>query len=324
MGSRPISAAHQVDVDVPAKYSPERRHRLTDLALRELAASQHGVLTLDQLRERGLSERAIRDRAAGGRLRRVHRGVYALDRLDQRGRWMAAILACGERAVISHRSAGALHGLVGEGLAVDVTAPRGARRGRAGIAMHGRTLPPDDVTLGDGVPCTAPMRTLLDLAGTIDAGALNRAIARSEELRIFDLAAVEQLLARTRHLPGRAALASAVANFDAPSAATRSPAEKRFLVAIRRARLPQPSVNVWIPLPEGGGYRPDFLWRERWLIVEIDGRSYHARRAAFEHDRRRDRRLRLLGYETVRYAAREVSRSPAAVVAELACFLSAR
>jgi very-short-patch-repair endonuclease len=81
---------------------------------------------------------------------------------------------------------------------------------------------------------------------------------------------------------------------------------------------------VWIPLPEGGGYRPDFLWPERRLIVEIDGRSYHARRAAFEHDRRRDRRLRLLGYETVRYAAREVSRSPAAVVAEVTCFLSVR
>lgn len=320
----PISAAHLVDVDVSAKYSPERRHRLTDSALAELAASQHGVLTLAQLRERGLSDRATCDRAAGGRLRRIHRGVYALDRLDRRGRWMAAVLACGKQAVISHRSAGALHGFVSEGPTVDVTAPRGSRRARAGIAMHGRTLALADVTVDDGVSCTAPMRTLLDLAGTIDAGELNRAIARSEELRLFDLLAVEQLLARTRNQPSRAALAAAVATFDAPSAATRSPAEKRFLVAIRRARLPQPSVNVWIPLPEGGGYRPDFLWRERRLIVEIDGRGYHARRAAFEHDRRRDRRLRLLGYETVRYAAREVSRSPAAVVAELTCFLSAR
>lgn len=190
--------------------------------------------------------------------------------------------------------------------------------------MHGRALASADVTVDDGVPCTVPMRTLLDLAGTIDARELNRAIARSEELRVFDLAAVEQMLARTRNQPGRAALASAVAAFDASSAATRSGAERRFLLAVRGARLPQPSVNVWIPLPEGGGYRPDFLWQERRLIVEIDGRSYHARRAAFEHDRRRDRRLRLLGYETVRYAAREVSRSPAAVVAEIACFLSAR
>jgi len=280
------------------------------------------VLTLAQLRERGLSDRATQDRAAGGRLRRIHRGVYAIDRLDQRGRWVAAILACGEGAVVSHRSAGALHGLVGEGSAVDVTAPRGSGRTRSGIAMHGRALPLDDVTVEDGVRCTTPTRTLLDIAGTVDARELARAIARAEELRVFDLMAVERLLARTRGQPGRAVLAAAFATFDAPVAATRSGAEKRFLLAIRRTRLPPPEVNVWIPLPEGGGYRPDFLWRERGLIVEIDGRDYHARRAAFEHDRRRDRRLRLLGYETVRYAAREVARSPAAVAAEVASLLS--
>lgn len=190
--------------------------------------------------------------------------------------------------------------------------------------MHGRSLAPDDVTVDDGVPCTVPMRTLLDLAGTVDAHELNRSIARSEELRTFDLMAVERILASSHGQPGRAALASAIATFDTSSAATRSAAERGFLLAVRRARLPQPDVNVWIPLQEGGGYRPDFLWRERRLIVEVDGRSYHARRAAFEHDRRRDRRLRLLGYETVRYAAREVSRSPATVVAEIACFLSAK
>jgi hypothetical protein len=187
--------------------------------------------------------------------------------------------------------------------------------------MHGRSLPLDDITVEDNVRCTTPARTLLDLAGTVDARELARAIARAEELRVFDLTAVEQLLARTRGLPGRAALAAAIATFDAPAAATRSGAEKRFLLAIRRILVPPPEVNVWIPLPEGGGYRPDFLWRDRRLIVEIDGRDYHARRAAFEHDRRRDRRLRLLGYETVRYAAREVARSPAAVAAEVASLL---
>ena len=236
---------------------------------------------------------------------------------------MAAVLACGGPAVISHRSAGALHGLVGEGSAVDVTAPRGSHRTRPGIAVHGRTLPLEDVAIEDGVPSTTPMRTLLDLAGTVDAGTLASAIARAEELRVFDLATVQQLLARMRGQPGRAALAAGIATFDAPAAAVRSGEEKRFLLAIRRARLPAPEVNVWIPLPDGDGYRPDFLWRERRLIVEVDGRRYHARRAAFEHDRQRDRRLRLLGYSTVRYAAREVARSPAAVAAEVAAFISA-
>ena len=236
---------------------------------------------------------------------------------------MAAILACGEGTVLSHRSAGALHGLIRERAAVEVTAERGTRRTRPGIAVHGRALQPEDVTLNGRVPCTTPMRTLLDLAGVVDAPELARAIARAEELRVFDLRSAESLLARARHQPGRAVLATAIAGFDASVASTRNEAEKRFLLEVRRARLPEPEVNAWIPLPDGGGYRPDFLWRQRRLIVEIDGRRYHARRAAFEHDRRRDRRLRLLGYETVRYAAREVARTPADVTTEVAALLAA-
>ncbi len=105
-------------------------------------------------------------------------------------------------------------------------------------------------------------------------------------------------------------------------AITRSEAELRFLALVRMAGLPEPEVNAWIPLPEGSGYRPDFLWRKRRLIVEVDSRSHHALRRAFEHDRRRDRRLLGAGFVTVRFPAREVLRNRADVIRELRALLS--
>ncbi|NLT06976.1 MAG: DUF559 domain-containing protein [Solirubrobacterales bacterium] len=295
---------------------------MTDAALRARAARQHGVLTVAQLRSLGLGARAIRSRAATGRLRRMHRGIYAVIPPDQRAQWSAAVLACGEGAVLSHRSAASLHGLLRERSDVHVTVPRGRARPRAGLVVHLGSLDPDDVDQQDGIACTSVARTLLDVAASVSAAELRRAVARSEELRTFDLTAIRRVLARSRGVPGRRVLATLLADYEEP-ADLRSPAEAALLAALRRTNLPSPAANVWLALPEGGGYRPDLLWRDARLIVEIDGRTYHARRAAFEHDRRRDRRLRALGYDTVRYSAREVSRDPAGTVREIASFLTA-
>ncbi len=195
------------------------------------------------------------------------------------------------------------------------------RRGRPGIVLHRATLDPNDQTILDGIPCTTWARTLVDVASTVPRDRLERALVLAEERGEFDLTAVRRQIARMRGQRGCAALASVLSTFD-HRAVTRSVAEAHFLALVRRRRLPEPEVNVWIPLPEGGGYRPDFLWRDRKLIVEVDGRAHHSLRRAFDHDRQRDRRLLQAGYVTVRFPAREVLNEPARVEHELGSILS--
>ncbi|MEX1142553.1 MAG: DUF559 domain-containing protein [Thermoleophilaceae bacterium] len=237
---------------------------------------------------------------------------------------MAAVLAVGSGAVFSHRSAAALWGVGREtGPPVDVTVRGGTTRTRPGIRIHSSgALSAIDLGAEAGIPCTALPRTLLDLATVVDRRSLARAVDRAEELRVFDRQAIDELLARSHGLRGTAALAAVLAEYRRPTI-TRSEAEERFLALVRQAGLSEPRVNAWLAGPEGGGYRPDFLWTEARLIVEIDGREHHARRRAFEHDRRRDRRLALAGFETRRYAASELMREPERVIAEVRAFLAA-
>jgi Transcriptional regulator, AbiEi antitoxin len=176
---------------------PSRR----DAELARLAAEQHGVVALRQLPELGLSSSAVRSRVASGRLHRVHRGVYAVGHrvLGVEGRWIAAVLACGRDAVLSHRSAAALWSLrPTTRTAIDVTVPRRVGLSRPGIDVHRATgLEPGDLTRVRGVPCTTVARTLVDLAEVIDRRELARACEQAEVLRRFDARALEGALART-------------------------------------------------------------------------------------------------------------------------------
>ncbi len=233
------------------------------------------------------------------------------------------MLACGG-AVLSHRSAAALWGFGEEGPRVDVSAPGRAGRSRTGIEVHrGATLGPDDVTVCDRVPCTTPARTLLDLAAVADRRTLERAVDRAEELRAFDLDALQELLQRNPRRHGRRALVAILTEYDGPTA-TRSGAEEHMLELVAKAGLPQPQTNVWIPLTGNTGYEADLLWADARLIVEVDSRAHHTHRKAFVHDRRRDRKLALAGYETRRYAAAELQSRPEHVIDELRHFLSLR
>lgn len=231
--------------------------------------------------------------------------------------------ACGADAVLSHRSAAALWDLVADRPSrVDVTVSRRPGRTRGGIAVHrGEALAPADVATHEGIPCTTVARTLLDLASAVDRRTLERAVDEAEARRRFDLAEVQDVLRRHPGRPGTRALTAILADYQAP-AATRSGSEVRMLSLIADAGLPRPCTNVWIALDGGGGYEADFLWPDRRLIVEVDGRTHHARRRAFAHDRRRDRRLALAGFETRRYAATELTATPARVTAELRAFLA--
>lgn len=297
-----------------------------EAAIARWAERQHGVISLFQLLSLGLSKSAVSKRAREGRLIRIHRGVYAVGhgRLTIRGYWMAAVLAYGPSAVLSHRSAAALHGIRPDNRPKsDVTVPKPSARSRPGIAVHrSTTLLPADITTIDGIPCTSLARTLLDLAEVIDRQGVERAVSQAEVLGTFDLREVEDVLSRATGRRGAGVMRSVLAEYAGPTL-TEKELEARFLALCRAASLPEPEVNAWITLDDGIAYQIDFLWRAERLAVETDGWESHRTRQAFEHDRRRDRRLRLAGLEVVHFTWRDVEREPDEVTAELAALREA-
>jgi hypothetical protein len=292
-----------------------------DIAVAQLAFRQHGVVTFAQLRDAGLGEGAINLRGRNGRLHRLHRGVFAVghSRISREGRWLAAVLALGEGAVLSHVSAAALWGIRHSSSSyVHVTVPTsGGRHRRRGIVVHrSLTLGPADVDEEQAIAVTSVSRTLLDLAGVLAPGRLERAIEQSLALRLFDLRAVDAVLAANPRRPGAAALAEIIARIhDEPSLA-RLELEALMLDLCDAHGIERPEVNVLIE-----GIEVDFLWRTHRLIVETDGRQWHDTPHGFARDRERDERLTVLGYRVVRFTYRRVADHPDAVAATLRALL---
>lgn len=263
-----------------------------------VASRQHGVLSIEQLREAGIARGALQRRVESGRLHRVHRGVYAVGHpgISIQGRWMAAALAYGDEAVVSHQSAAALWELLRprEGL-IDVSVPgRGGRQRRHGIRLHRcPALHRPVVTRRLGIPVTTPARTIHDLRGAVSAKLLRRAIRQAAVLGL-PLAEVE-------------------------GDRTRSDLERDFLRLCRLYRLPAPEVNVRI-----GEHRIDFLWRDPRVAVETDGYRYHRGRQAFRDDRRRDLELRERGFEVIRLSEEQVDEEPERVAEVLREVLASR
>jgi very-short-patch-repair endonuclease len=312
---------------VPSAYRTLRRQPPRDRSVARVAAGQHTVISLDQLRALGLTASAVRSRVTSGRLHPIHRGVYAVGhgRLTREGRWMAAVLACGPEAVLSHRSAAALWGIRPDNRAkIDVSVPSRSVRSRPGIDVHrSLTLVPADRTRVDGMPCTTLARTLLDLAEVVNGRGLERAIEQAEVLRLFDLRAVEDVLARANGRRGAGVLRSVLAAMEEP-ALTDTDLEERFLTLCRAARLPRPEVNEWLVIDDLPAIKADFLWRAERLVIETDGWESHGTRRAFEHDRRRDERLKLAGYEPLRFTWRRIIREPNGVMRTVAELLARR
>jgi very-short-patch-repair endonuclease/predicted transcriptional regulator of viral defense system len=305
---RPVAREWTIPPEIQTLFAT----RGIDAAIAALAQRQHGVLSLPQLRRFGLGTSGARERVRTGRLHRVHQGVYAVGHplLTAEGRWMAAVLACADGALLSHRSAAALWGLgAGGGPLLDVTAARRVGRGRAGIRVHWRpAVCAADAGSCRGVPCTTVARTLLDLAAILRPAKLERAIDTAEQLRLYDGRAIDELLAQARGERGTRMLRETIERLDPISAQTRTEIERLMLVLCRTHSLPQPVVNGWIQL-DGIGFEPDFLWPQARLIVETDGGT-HRTRKAFEADRRRDQLLTAAGYTTLRFTWRQVTTEP--------------
>jgi predicted transcriptional regulator of viral defense system len=293
-----------------------------------LARRQHGVLSLRQLGTIGLSASGVRNRVASGRLHRVHRGVFAVGHplLSRDGRRMAAVLACGAGAALSHRSAAAHRGLRADGRnAIDVISQRRPGRRIDGITAHsGATLLARDVELVDAIPTTTLARTLLDLADVVTPRQLERAVEQAEVLRALDMRAITDVLTRADGRRGAATLRAVLAEVRLGTTTTRNDLEEAFLAICRDAGRPPDGVNVWIPYPEGGGAEADFVWQRHNLIAEVDGRATHLTPRAFEHDRRRDQRLAALGWRVVRFSWRQVATEPDDVAATVSALHAAQ
>jgi hypothetical protein len=271
-----------------------------DVEVARIAATQHGYVTRSQLLHAGFDRNAIAHRVRTGRLVRAHRGVYAVGHVPPSpyARAMAAVLACGPGAVLSHRSAAALWGLVRWPRTHEVTAPTDHRV--PGIHTH-RSRRLDDVTTHYGIPTTSPARTLLDLAKILDPASLTRAVND----------------ARLRHLLSREDLDGALARrlTSSPTKApTRSVLEDAFLAFLDRHGLPRPEVNQRV-----AGHEVDMLWRPQRLVAELDGRAYHD---DFERDRERDADLLAAGLRVVRVTWRRLTRAEQREAARFAALLS--
>ncbi|HEY6731366.1 MAG TPA: type IV toxin-antitoxin system AbiEi family antitoxin domain-containing protein [Solirubrobacterales bacterium] len=280
-----------------------------DAEVARIAGRQHGVVTAKQLNAAGWGRMAISERSRSGRLHRIHQGVYAVGHrgLSLHGRFMAAVLACGEGAVLSHGSAAVLWNLLRplEGpIHVSIPSASGRKR-RRGIQIH-RTPSlaepspsPSSTKQGGGrgrrllttyranIPTTTVSRTIEDLEGYLPSHLVRRA-TRQAEFMGLNLEGIE-------------------------TDRTRSDLESAFLALIHDHRLPPPEVNAKL-----GRHEVDFLWHSVRLVVETDGFTYHRGAIAFEDDRARDLDLRAAGYTVLRFSGRQLDEEPGRVVGDVA------
>lgn len=286
-----------------------------DAAAEGIAARQHGLVTRRQLLHAGISAAAVARRVRSHRLVPVFRGVYRVGPIaSPRSREMAALLACGPGAVISHGSAAAVLALVGApspGRAVDVALRSAHRRERPGIRLHQLlSLRDEDVCPVDGLSVTTAARTLFDLASGWRLRSLERALSDAIERRLTSLEAVKAMVERHAGRPGSRRLRSLLD--DGGPAFTRSELESDFLALVRAGGVEPPETNARV-----GSYEVDFYWRSVRLVVELDGFRYHSSRAAFERDRKRDAELATRGIRVVRVTSRQLAREREAVLVRL-------
>jgi very-short-patch-repair endonuclease len=289
-----------------------------DRLIARLAEQQHGVVERRQLKALGLTARSIDDRLQRGRLHPIHRGVYSVGHglITKQGRWIAAVLACGDQAALSHRAAGRLLGILprGDGLP-EVTRPTGWRP-QPGIVQHRSPLPPDELEVIAGIPVTGLSRTLLDLASVLSRERLEHAMNEAEVLALTDRVSVPALLERYPRRRGTAMLRAILNDAQRARGVTRYELERRFAEALASTDLPVPRRNVHVAVA-GRFFEVDCLWQAQRLIVELDGRFVHGTWRTSERDRERDRLLIADGWRVVRITWRQLRDDAPAVVADL-------
>jgi hypothetical protein len=269
----------------------------------------------------GYSAAAVGRAVAAGRLHRLDRGVYAVGHaaVSRHGRCLAAVLAAGRGAVLSHQSAGWLWGLLTRfpGRPAVTLPRRGHQKGSVRI-HHSTILEASDAAVCDEIPATAVPRTLLDLAATATERSLAGAVERAERLELLDLDSIDDLLGRCGRHRGRRSLSLALDIYRDP-AFSRARSERLFLALIKEAGLPRPDLNTFV-----AGHEIDAYWERERFAVEVDGWGPHRTRAAFERDPLRQEELKLAGIDSIRITARRIETEPQAVAGRLAILLEQR
>ncbi len=288
-------------------------------AVQALAAEQHGVVARQQLLAIGLSAGGIDHWMRNGRLIVVRRGVYALGHgeLRRQGQALAAVLAVGDDAVLSHRSAARQWGLrpwSGAFFELSIASGRGRKPQRELRVHRSVDLRPWEIGKDDGLPLTTPARTLLDLAAVVPAHQLRRAVERAEQLELYDHTAVLRVLAGHPGRRGSRALKRLLADLHEHGTTTmsRSDLESLFLQLCLDHDLPRPQVNRY-----DNGRELDFRWPQRRLAVETNGFWVHRTRDAFESDHERRLALEAAGWRVISLTWRQVVDRPDAIAAHM-------
>jgi very-short-patch-repair endonuclease len=278
-----------------------------------LVERQHGVVSRAQLLAHGLAPQGIKRRVQRGRLHPVRRGVYAVGRpaLTREGRWVAALLACGEGAALSHGSAAARLGIGNERGTIEISVEPPRHPHPAGLRVHRRRDLSQDVICHDGLAVTNAACTIVDLASYLAEPALDRAINDADKLDLIDPERLRVEAERQRGRPGAARL---IALLDRHTfTLTDSELERRFLPLVRAAGLPEPRTRERV-----NGFRVDFHWPDLGLVVETDGLRYHRTPASQARDRARDQAHAAAGLTALRFTHGQIAHAPEHVRSTLA------
>ncbi len=275
---------------------------------------QHGVFATWQV---SVSPQMLGERAKATRLHRIHSGVYALvpePLLTPNGRRMAAVLACGPGAALSHHASLKLRGLRDSSRSrIDVTVPTKGGRRRQGIAIHrSTTLRPQDIELVQGIPCTTLARTIFDMAGELTPRQLEQLLDEAAYQEVLDAAALDSQIEHNRGRPKPCAnLHRALTHHRVGSTLTDGVLGEEMLALIRSTDLPEPKVQHWIDFEDGEPMiQADFAWPDARVIVETDGQRVHAKPRRTMADYRRDQRAAKAGWHTLRFATQQVRAEP--------------
>lgn len=299
---------------------PEPLTRRADERIAALAGRQLGVVARGQLLAVGVTGRQIKRRLAAKRLHEVHRGVYLVGHgvPPRSAMEVAALLACGRSAVLSHRTAAALWDLLPYSATerVCITVPPQAGASRPNLHIHRAALDPRDVRHRHGLRRTSPPRTILDLAATLDDEGLERLTGEAHYRRLASEGELRDQLDRNPGKRGNARLGR-VLDLPGGPQRTRSPAERAMLRLLRDRGITGFECNARIC-----GYEVDLLWRSRNFAVEIDGYDAHSGRAAFERDRLKFARLNAHRVQVMPVTGRQIGRDPDGVLRRLLAALA--
>ena len=301
-------------------HSSRRASRVADYsrdrAVTRLASGQRNLVTTEQLSECGLRKDAVARRVRRGWLQLVFPGVYSVGggELPALGLEQAALLSCGRRSFVSHRSAVFVWGLRAVApRPVEVSVIAGGSRSRPGLRVHRiNAVDRSELRRHEGLWISSPARAVLELAAVAPRDELIDAIDAGLAKRLFTSRDLEAVLERNRPCRGAARLAEVLGD-ETAMAISRSRAEKALLRLIRDAGLPLPETNV-----KFGRFEADFVWREQRVIVELDSARYHSGPGVFERDHEKDLVFRSAGFDVLRPTRRHVVYESARVLVLLA------